>query len=112
MDFRVYYYGARGVFDGTRPVYGPASGLGWPMHYRYPPLFLLLFAPFAMLPLAWGAAVWLILNVAVLGMLLRAMLERRLKPPTTQSSNHVVPGSGPLTVHPRSLVFPFLFITP
>ena len=43
MDFRVYHYGARGVFDGTRPVYGPTSGLGWPMHYRYPPLFLLLF---------------------------------------------------------------------
>ena len=30
MDFRVYHYGARGVFDGTRPVYGPTSGLGWP----------------------------------------------------------------------------------
>ena len=55
MDFRVYYYGTQGVFAGTRPVYGPTSGLGWPMHYRYPPLFLLVFAPFAMLPLAWGA---------------------------------------------------------
>src|SRR5256885_14089516 len=54
MDFRVYYFGARGVFDGTRPVYGRTSGLGWPMHYRYPPLFLLLFAPLALLPLAWG----------------------------------------------------------
>ena len=51
MDFRVYHYGARGVFDGTRPVYGLTSGLGWPMHYRYPPLFLLLFAPLAALPL-------------------------------------------------------------
>ena len=51
MDFRVYHYGARGVFDGTRPVYGLSSGLGWPMHYRYPPLFLLLFAPLAALPI-------------------------------------------------------------
>lgn len=73
MDFRVYHYGARGVFDGTRPVYGRTSGLGWPMHYRYPPLFLLLFAPFAMLPLSWGAAIWLILKVAVLIWLVRAM---------------------------------------
>lgn len=73
MDFRVYHYGARGVFDGTRPVYGPTSGLGWPMHYRYPPLFLLLFTPFAMLPLAWGAAVWVVLKVGVLVLLLRAM---------------------------------------
>ena len=56
MDFRVYYYGAQGVFDGSRPVYGPSSGLGWPMHYRYPPLFLLLFAPFSWLPLGLSAA--------------------------------------------------------
>src|SRR5262245_53600694 len=32
MDFRVYYYGAQGVLDGTRPVYGEYSGMGWPMH--------------------------------------------------------------------------------
>src|SRR5438874_13640027 len=83
MDFRVYYFGARGVFDGTRPVYGRASGLGWPMHYRYPPLFLLLFAPLAMMPLAWGAALWVVLKLAV--------LERGLKPTTTWSGAFVVP---------------------
>src|SRR5437016_2119705 len=82
MDFRVYYFGARGVFDGTRPVYGRSSGLGWPMHYRYPPLFLLLFAPLAMLPLGLAAAIWVVGKVAVLVVLLRA-LERRLKPATT-----------------------------
>jgi len=76
MDFRVYHYGARGVFDGTRPVYGPTSGLGWPMHYRYPPFFLLLFAPLAALPLGWGAAVWVVLKMMVLVELLRAMLKR------------------------------------
>src|SRR5213083_2794580 len=82
MDFRVYHYGARGVFDGTRPVYGAASGLGWPMHYRYPPLFLLLFAPLAALPVRWGAALWVTLKIAVLVPLLRAML-RRLQPGRT-----------------------------
>jgi hypothetical protein len=76
MDFRVYYYGARGVFDGTRPVYGRASGLGWPMHYRYPPLFLLLFTPFALMPLGLSAALWVLLKVAVLILLLRAMNRR------------------------------------
>ncbi len=76
MDFRVYYYGARGVFDGTRPVYGRASGLGWPMHYRYPPLFLLLFTPFAWLPLGLSAALWVLLKVVVLTLLLRAMQRR------------------------------------
>jgi Glycosyltransferase family 87 len=107
MDFRVYYYGARGVFDGTRPVYGPASGLGWPMHYRYPPLFLLLFAPLVKLPLAWGAAIWVILKIVVLALLLPAMLKRGLKPATTYSSNHLVAGFSP-----RSFAVPFLLITP
>src|SRR6478672_5726230 len=78
MDFRVYHYGARGVFDGTRPVYGETSGLGWPMHYRYPPLFLLLFAPFAWLPLGTAAALWLILKAAVLTALVAAVYDRRL----------------------------------
>jgi len=80
MDFRVYYYGSRGVFDGTRPVYGFTSGLGWPMHYRYPPLFLLIFAPFALLPISWGAAVWLLLKVVALVGLLKMAFEHGLKP--------------------------------
>ena len=42
-DFLVYHHGARGVFEGTRPVYGENSGVGSPMIYRYPPLFLLVF---------------------------------------------------------------------
>jgi hypothetical protein len=96
MDFRVYYYGARGVFEGTRPVYGPASGLGWPMHYRYPPLFLLVFAPFTLLPLAWGAALWVVLKIIALGVLLRGIHS----PPR---------GEGELSL---SVLFPFLFITP
>jgi hypothetical protein len=75
MDFRVYYYGAQGVFDGTRPVYGPASGIGWPMHYRYPPLFLLLFSPLTLLPLGWAAAVWVVLKVGVLILLVRAISD-------------------------------------
>jgi Glycosyltransferase family 87 len=85
MDFRVYHYGARGVFDGTRPVYGPTSGLGWPMHYRYPPLFLLLFAPLAMPPLGLAAALWVVAKIATLVWLIAALRERGLKPATTYS---------------------------
>jgi len=76
LDFRVYHYGARGFFDGTRPMYGPSSGIGWPMHYRYPPLFLMLFAPFAALPLQVSAALWVILKVIVLAALGRALIRR------------------------------------
>jgi hypothetical protein len=43
------------------------------MHYRYPPLFLLLFAPLTLLPLGWGAAVWVVLKIAVLIWLVRAV---------------------------------------
>src|SRR5262249_44713304 len=101
-------YGARGVFEGTRPVYGLNSGLGWPMHYRYPPLFLLLFAPFAKLPLAWGAAVWALLKIVVLVLLLKSVFERRLRPAiSTYSTDHVVAG-----FRLRSLVVPALFIAP
>ena len=107
MDLRVYHYGARGVFEGTRPVYGPGSGLGWPMHYRYPPLFLLLFAPLAMLPLGLAAAIWVVGKVAVLVVLLRA-LERRLKPATTFGPQNVVAGFS----RRYAVIISFLLITP
>ena len=85
MDFRVYHYGARGVFDGTRPVYGTTSGLGWPMHYRYPPLFLLLFTPFAMLPLGFSAGIWVIAKIALLIWSVHALTARAAKFPTGYS---------------------------
>jgi hypothetical protein len=90
MDFRVYHYGARGVFDGARPVYGETSGLGWPMHYRYPPLFLLLFAPFAALPLGLAAAIWVVAKIGVLVWILYAMTKRGLKPAATYSRLYLV----------------------
>jgi len=49
------------------------------MHYRYPPLFLLLFTPLALLPLGLSAATWLVLKVGVLVSLIRAF-NARLKP--------------------------------
>jgi hypothetical protein len=76
MDFRVYYFGAGGVFDGTRPVYGQTSGLGWPMHYRYPPLFLLLAYPLTLLPLTWAAGLWAIAKVAALSLVVAALWNR------------------------------------
>ncbi|PYT07588.1 MAG: hypothetical protein DMF60_06765 [Acidobacteria bacterium] len=137
MDFRVYHYGARGVFDGTRPVYGPASGLGWPMHYRYPPVFLLLFAPFAALPLGLAAALWVVLKVATLVLLLRLMSSpnsppklggvaaplRKCREATFEGAAGVVSwGTTPPFAKKRAngtppnlggeLVIPFLFIAP
>jgi hypothetical protein len=76
MDFRVYYHGTQGVFDGSRPVYGEKSGMGWPMHYRYPPLFLFIAAPFTFLSLPWAAAVWTALKCGALFLLVRALWKR------------------------------------
>ncbi|HLN01079.1 MAG TPA: glycosyltransferase family 87 protein [Bryobacteraceae bacterium] len=60
IDFRVYWYGATAVFDGSRPLYGPASGLGFPMHYRYPPVTYLLLWPLSRLPLYWAGVIWMV----------------------------------------------------
>jgi len=76
MDFRVYYHGAKGVFEGIRPVYGNYSGMGWPMHYRYPPLFLFLVRPFTALSLPGAAALFTLLKAASLFFLIRALWNR------------------------------------
>src|SRR5262245_24217900 len=78
MDLRVYHFDARGVYDGTKPVSGPPSGLCWLLHYRYSPLVLLLVARFAAMPLSWAAAVWVLLKVSTLFWLLRSMSLRGL----------------------------------
>lgn len=76
VDFRVYHIGAGDFFRGIRPVYGALSGIGWPMHYRYPPLFLFLFLPLAMLPLRIAAGVWVAAKFVVLALLVRSILQR------------------------------------
>ena len=107
MDLRVYYYGARGVFDGTRPMYGVSSGLGWPMHYRYPPLFLLLFAPIAMLPLKVASAAWVAAKIAVLVWLILSMWRRGLRVDSARCENADEKDSSSLWY-----VVPILLITP
>lgn len=76
VDFPVYHYASRTMLTRTGPMYGPQSGIGWPQVYRYPPLFLLLFLPFALLPLRFAAIIWAALKFAVLGLLARALFSR------------------------------------
>lgn len=73
VDFPVYYATAMAWRRHGGPIYGPHSGLGWPMYYRYPPLFVVLFAPLTWLPLAWAAGLWAAGKVIVLGLLVRAL---------------------------------------
>lgn len=81
-DFRVYYYAARVLIDHRGQLYGPLSGIGWPQYFRYPPFFLLIFLPFALLPFKAAAAAWVALKCVVLYGLVRA-LARRLDFPRT-----------------------------
>ena len=76
VDFPVYHQATRAMLKGQGPLYGPQSGLGWPMHFRYPPLFLLLFIPFALLPLKLGAGAWAALKFVVLDRLVRALASQ------------------------------------
>jgi len=76
VDFPVYHYAARKMLSRTGPIYGPQSGIGWPQVYRYPPLFLLLFVPFALLPLRFAAILWAALKFTALGLLARALFSR------------------------------------
>jgi hypothetical protein len=46
------------------------------MHYRYPPPFLFLAKPLALLPLPWGAALFVMLKCGVLALLVRALWKR------------------------------------
>ena len=81
-DFRVYYYASRVLIEHQGQLYGPSSGIGWPQYFRYPPLFLLVFLPFALLPYKVAAVVWVALKCAVLYAVVRA-LARRLDFPQT-----------------------------
>src|SRR5207244_1313359 len=85
VDFPVYHYSARKMLSGTGPLYGPGSGIGWPQVYRYPPLFLVLFIPFALLPLRLAAIIWAALKFLALGFLARALFSRlRTRGPVLQ----------------------------
>ena len=76
VDFPVYHYGTRHMLARNGPLYGPKSGIGWPQVYRYPPLFLVFFVPFALLPLRFAALVWAALKFVVLGFLGQALFSR------------------------------------
>ena len=71
VDLHVYHAAARSFFLLLGPMYGPNQEFGWPMLYRYPPLFLCLFRPLASLPLSVAAGIWAALKVLLLGPLVR-----------------------------------------
>ena len=76
LDLHVYHAAAKSCFLQSGPMYGPNSELGWPMLYRYPPLFLCLFRPLAFLPLWAVAGIWAAAKVLLLGILIALWYRR------------------------------------
>jgi len=66
-DFSVYWWGVHDYFINVRPMYGRDSGSGWPMIYRYPPLYMLLFYPLTHIPLRVAAGLWMLAQGGVVG---------------------------------------------
>ena len=76
VDFHAYHAAARSFFLFSGPMYGPNQEFGWPMLYRYPPLFLCLFRPLASIPLNVAAGIWAALKVLFLGPLVWTWYRR------------------------------------
>lgn len=80
IDFSVYSYGVTGFFSGSGCPYGPESGLGFPMHYRYPPVTYLLLWPLSRISVAWGGVLWMTGAWAVVsGAVLLAIRREQLR---------------------------------
>jgi len=76
IDASVYYPTSYAVLlQGAQPYQG-SFGLPWPMWYRYPPLFLILFFPLSLLPFRVAAFAWALGKLTVLYTLVRTMLLR------------------------------------
>jgi hypothetical protein len=58
IDFPVYYKAAQSLLAGRTDLYSPSFALDPPMRYVYPPVFVVLFAPFALLPPADAFGLW------------------------------------------------------
>ena len=68
-DFGAYWYGVRNFMNGTKPLYGPLSGMEYPQEFRYPPVTVLFFLPLTWLPLrvasiSWILAAWTVCSVS------------------------------------------------
>jgi hypothetical protein len=60
MDFAVYWYDINAFVHSGTPLYGSHSAFGFPMLFRYPPAFVLLFHPLSLLSFRAAGCVWAI----------------------------------------------------
>ena len=63
IDFPVYYAAGRSLISGRSDLYSPDFAAGRVMDYRYPPFFLVAFAPLWLMSYAVAAYIWYLLEV-------------------------------------------------
>ena len=61
-DFAVYYAAGQSLLSGRTDLYSPDFARGVVMDYRYPPFFILVFAPLSLAPYRLAAYVWHLVN--------------------------------------------------
>jgi hypothetical protein len=72
VDSTVYLAAGESVLHGGEDLYRVTDERG--LHYIYPPVFAIVFAPMAMLPPAVAVALWYLITIALLAAGLRAVL--------------------------------------
>jgi len=65
-DFKVYWVAGQSLLSGRIDLYASDFGLDPILDYRYPPLFILLFAPLSLLPMLTAEFIWAGLTLAAL----------------------------------------------
>jgi hypothetical protein len=63
IDFPVYYAAGQSLLKGRTDLYAADFALGKVMDYRYPPFFILIFAPLWLLPYKVAAYLWYLLSI-------------------------------------------------
>jgi len=73
-DLEVYLHAASLILAGNNPYLTPIPA--GTFFYLYPPLFAVLFIPFTFLPINVAVVAWCVLNVFLVGWVMKALYER------------------------------------
>lgn len=79
-DLGIYWHGVNGFFSGIRSAYGPDSGVGHPLEYRYPPVTYLILWPLRFFSLRVAGFLWMLgAWIAAIATVLAAIRIRGLR---------------------------------
>jgi hypothetical protein len=83
IDFPVYYAAGQSLLSGRTDLYASDFARGAVMDYRYPPFFIVAFAPLSLLPYKAAALLWHLLSTMAISVSVAA-LGRLIVPSETK----------------------------